>query len=117
MSLLRGAARAATTIDQTPDSASELVRTILSSAGWTARPPTDTGAVRGGMESLSALVSLCDEVVATNPAAGLPDIIGEIARREEAQDAPSVDGVTLASLHAAKGMGGTPCSFVGLSTP
>ena len=114
VSLLRGAARAATTIDQTPDSASALVRTILSSAGWTARPPTDTGAVREAWESLSALVSLCDEVVATNPAAGLPDIIGEIARREEAQDAPSVDGVTLASLHAAKGMEWDAVFLVGL---
>ena len=49
-------------------------------------------------------MSLCDEVIGANPQAGLPEIISEIARREEAQDAPSVDGVTLASLHAAKGM-------------
>lgn len=114
VSLLRGAARGATTIGQTPDNPGELVRTILASAGWTAQPPTDTGAVRESWESLAALVSLCDEVIATDPSAGLPEIIGEIARREEAQDAPSVDGVTLASLHAAKGMEWDAVFLVGL---
>ena len=46
VSLLRGAARGASTIGQVPEDAGSLVRTILSSAGWTAQPPTDTGAVR-----------------------------------------------------------------------
>lgn len=114
VSLLRGAARGATTVGQAPDDPVGLVRAILSSAGWSSTPPTDTGAVREAWESLSALVSLCDEVVAANPAAGLADITGEIARREEAQDAPSVDGVTLASLHAAKGMEWDAVFLVGL---
>lgn len=114
VSLLRGAARGASTIGQVPEDAGSLVRTILSSAGWTAQPPTDTGAVRESWESLSALVSLCDEVIGANPQAGLPEIISEIARREEAQDAPSVDGVTLASLHAAKGMEWDAVFLVGL---
>lgn len=114
VSLLRGAARGATVVGQAPDEPRSLVRAILSSAGWNEFPPTDTGAVREAWESLSALVSLCDDVIAADPAAGLPEIIAEIARREEAQDAPSVDGVTLASLHAAKGMEWDAVFLVGL---
>ncbi len=114
VNLLRGAARGAVDIGQEPEDPAALVRTILASAGWTPAPPTDTGAVREAWESLSALVSLCDEVVAANADAGLPEIISEIARRQEAQDAPSVDGVTLASLHAAKGMEWDAVFLVGL---
>ena len=49
-----------------------LVRTILSSAGWTAQPPTDTGAVRESCESryIGAFRELCDEVIGANPQAG-----------------------------------------------
>ena len=104
VSLLRGAARGAADIGQAPDDPITLVRAILSAAGWSEKPPTGTGAVREAWESLAALVGLCDEVVAADSSAGLNEIIREIARREEVQDAPSVDGVTLASLHAAKGM-------------
>ncbi|NQU37245.1 MAG: ATP-dependent DNA helicase UvrD2, partial [Actinobacteria bacterium] len=114
VSLLRGAARASVAADQQPDNPRTLVRTLLGSVGWTATPPSDTGAVREAWESLSALVSLCDEVVAAHGDAGIREIVAEIARREEAQDAPSVDGVTLASLHAAKGMEWDAVFLVGL---
>jgi len=114
VSLLRGAARASVAADQRPDDPRTLVRTLLGSVGWTATPPSDTGAVREAWESLSALVSLCDEVVASRDGAGIKEIVAEIARREEAQDAPSVDGVTLASLHAAKGMEWDAVFLVGL---
>ena len=114
VSLLRGAARGAADIGQAPDDPITLVRAILSAAGWSEKPPTGTGAVREAWESLAALVGLCDEVVAADSSAGLNEIIREIARREEVQDAPSVDGVTLASLHAAKGMEWDAVFLVGL---
>jgi DNA helicase-2/ATP-dependent DNA helicase PcrA len=114
VSLLRGAARASVAADQQPEDPRALVRTLLGSVGWTATPPSDTGAVREAWESLSALVSLCDEVVGSRADAGIGDIVAEIARREDAQDAPSVDGVTLASLHAAKGMEWDAVFLVGL---
>jgi DNA helicase-2/ATP-dependent DNA helicase PcrA len=44
------------------------------------------------------------EVVASNPSAGLSDVLAELESRAAAQHAPVADGVTLASLHAAKGM-------------
>ncbi|MGB3676857.1 MAG: ATP-dependent DNA helicase UvrD2 [Candidatus Nanopelagicales bacterium] len=114
VSLLRGAARGAADIGQAPDDPITLFRAILSAAGWSEKPPTGTGAVREAWESLAALVGLCDEVVAADSSAGLNEIIREIARREEVQDAPSVDGVTLASLHAAKGMEWDAVFLVGL---
>ena len=114
VSLLRGAARGAADIGQAPDDPITLVRAILSAAGWSEKPPTGTGAVREAWESLAALVGLCDEVVAADSSAGLNEIIRENARREEVQDAPSVDGVTLASLHAAKGMEWDAVFLVGL---
>ncbi len=114
VSLLRGAARASVAADQQPEDPRSLIRALLGSVGWTASPPSDTGAVREAWESLSALVSLCDEVVASNPGGGIKEIVSEIARREEAQDAPSVDGITLASLHAAKGMEWDAVFLVGL---
>ena len=115
VSLLRGALRAASAIDMAdPADVRRVVRAILGSSGWTERSPSDTGAVRDSWESMAALVALADEVCARNPAASLRDVIDEIARREEAQDAPSIDGVTLASLHAAKGMEWEAVFLVGL---
>jgi len=115
VSLLRGATKAAAGAGPAEaESASESVRSILGSAGWTANPPAQTGAVRESWESLSALVALADEMVGQDSNASLIDLVNEIARREGAQDAPSVDGVTLASLHSAKGMEWDAVFLVGL---
>ncbi|MEI6623089.1 MAG: ATP-dependent helicase, partial [Actinomycetes bacterium] len=104
VSLLRGAARAGEGTGSAPEDVRSVVHAILGSAGWSSAPPADTGAVREAWESLAALAALADEVLSRSSGAGLRDVVDEIARRQQAQDAPSVDGVTLASLHAAKGM-------------
>lgn len=114
VTLLRGATRGAEAIGSQPDDVQQVVRAVLSSAGWTNKPPSETGALREAWESLSALVTLCDEIVESQPGATLADVAAEIARRQEAQDAPSVNGVTLASLHAAKGMEWDAVFLVGL---
>lgn len=80
------------------------VRGLLADVGWSPQPPTGTGAVREAWESLAALLALVDELLAVDPDAGLTELVAEIDRRAEAQDAPAGDGVTLASLHAAKGL-------------
>ncbi|NIZ91477.1 ATP-dependent DNA helicase UvrD2 [Kineococcus rubinsiae] len=98
--LLRGAARSALP-------GAELggeVRAVLSSAGWTEKSPTAAGQVRERWESLQALVVLADELADKRPDAGLPELVAELEERASAQHAPTVDGVTLASLHAAKGL-------------
>ncbi|HEY3437453.1 MAG TPA: UvrD-helicase domain-containing protein [Actinotalea sp.] len=124
--LLRGAARS---MAQVP--ISEAVRDVLSSTGWTDEPPAARGAVRERWDSLQALVTLADEMAVRPPVAGAPvddgpagasgsvptlvDLVAELDERASAQHAPAVDGVTLASLHAAKGLEWDAVFLVGLS--
>ena len=98
--LMRGAARS----DDGAIPLPELVREVVSASGWTPEPPASTGAVRERWESVAALVALAEELVAVVPEARLPDLVRDLDERAAAQHAPTVAGVTLASLHAAKGL-------------
>jgi DNA helicase-2/ATP-dependent DNA helicase PcrA len=109
--LLRGAARG----DDGSAGLGEAVRDVLATSGWTPQPPPGTGAVRERWESLQALAGLADEVAATRPGARLTDLVAELDERAAAQHAPTVEGVTLASLHAAKGLEWDAVFPVGLS--
>ena len=134
--LLRGAARSLADMPMTM-----AVRDVLASAGWSENPPAARGAVREKWDSLQALVALADDL-ATRPAAGaeaadgvqdgsrtdradegppagggatLVDLVAELDDRASAQHAPAVEGVTLASLHAAKGLEWDAVFLAGLS--
>ncbi|WP_402372188.1 ATP-dependent DNA helicase UvrD2 [Isoptericola rhizosphaerae] len=101
--LLRGAARSSDPEQPMP----EQVRDVLLSAGWAEKPPAARGATRERWEAMQALVGLADDVAAAAPEdapATLQGLVDELAERASAQHAPTVDGVTLASLHAAKGL-------------
>jgi DNA helicase-2/ATP-dependent DNA helicase PcrA len=98
--LLRGAARSA----DAAQSLGQVTRDALSSAGWSAEAPAGTGAVRERWESLQALAALADEIEQTRSEATLAELVTELDERAAAQHAPTVEGVTLASLHAAKGL-------------
>jgi DNA helicase-2/ATP-dependent DNA helicase PcrA len=80
------------------------VRAVLSGEGWTTEPPAGSGAVRERWESLAALVNLAHDFAAARPDATLSDFVAELDERAGAQHAPTVQGVTLASLHSAKGL-------------
>jgi len=80
------------------------VRAVLVADGWRPEPPGGVGAGRETWESLAALVAMADDLVSRNPEAGAADFCTELERRAADQDAPSGAGVTLASLHAAKGL-------------
>ncbi|KLU09729.1 ATP-dependent DNA helicase [Kocuria sp. SM24M-10] len=112
---LRTAARAA----EASDEPTRLVRDILSSLGYSDRAPRSTGAVRERWESLAALVSLADRMAEEAAARGeqllLPDLAAELERRTAQQDAPVMNGVTLASLHSAKGLEWDAVFLAGLS--
>ncbi|MDR5710839.1 ATP-dependent DNA helicase UvrD2 [Nesterenkonia flava] len=86
------------------ESVGEGVRAVLSSHGWSAQAPTTTGAVRERWESLAALVALADQLAAEREGFTLRDFVAELQERSAAQHAPTVEGVTLASLHSAKGL-------------
>ena len=98
--LIRGAARA----DDGSVPLPEAVRDVVLGAGWTRQAPTSGGASRERWESLEALVALADTLAALDPTARLPHLVAELEERAAAQHAPPVQGVTLASLHAAKGL-------------
>lgn len=81
----------------------EEVRAVLSTAGWTPTAPRTAGAVRERWESLAALATLADELAETL-GDSLSAFVVELDSRAELQHAPVADGVTLASIHAAKGL-------------
>jgi DNA helicase-2/ATP-dependent DNA helicase PcrA len=109
--LLRGAARADTGEQPLP----ETVRAVLASIGWHPDDPPPGGAARERWESLAALVSVADDVLAADAAARLPQLVAELDQRASAQHAPTVQGVTLASLHSAKGLEWDAVFLVGLT--
>ncbi|MGI5378062.1 ATP-dependent DNA helicase UvrD2 [Streptomyces sp. CA-251387] len=103
---LRGAARFGgndSLLDDAVDLPSQ-VRAVLSGEGWTTEPPAGSGAARERWESLAALVNLAQDFAAAKPGATLADLVAELDERANAQHAPTVQGVTLASLHSAKGL-------------
>jgi len=106
--LLRGAARAegADTDAEALDGSSlgAAVRHVLASAGLTNEPPVARGAARDKWESLAALAGLADDLAAARPEASLADFAAELAQRADTQHAPVASAVTLATMHAAKGL-------------
>ena len=78
-------------------------RTVLAREGWSEEPPAPRGAVRERWDALNALVALADEMAQTR-GADLDAFHTELRERADAQNAPTVEGVTLSSLHAAKGL-------------
>ncbi|GAB3160869.1 ATP-dependent DNA helicase UvrD2 [Myceligenerans halotolerans] len=112
--LLRGAARSADPERTMPDQ----VRDVLAAAGWATEPPAARGAARERWDSMQALVALADDLAAAADAdapATIATLVDELTERAKAQHAPTVEGVTLASLHAAKGLEWDAVFLAGMS--
>jgi DNA helicase-2/ATP-dependent DNA helicase PcrA len=99
--LMRGAARGQTT---GPDPLPEAVRHILTSMGFTPLAPGSGAEARERWESLAAIAQLADDMHAERQEVSLGDFATELTQRAELGHAPVVDGVTITTMHAAKGL-------------
>ena len=101
-------------VDHPHDSLPDLVRALLEPLGLTDEPPAGTQA-RERWEALTALTDLVDDEVAQRPSLDLPTLLAELRQRADSRHPPVVQGVTLASLHAAKGLEWDAVFLVGLA--
>ncbi|MCZ2816495.1 ATP-dependent DNA helicase UvrD2 [Modestobacter sp. VKM Ac-2984] len=108
--LLRGAAAGG----NDPGALVPAVRDVLASTGWVEHRPPPGGTARDRWQSLAALVDLAVDLVAEQPTLDLAGFVAHLAERANAQHAPTVQGVTLASMHAAKGLEWDAVFVVGL---
>lgn len=90
------------------------VRDILSSVGWKSVAPEGRAQLES-WESLNTLVELADDAMVAKPDATLVDFVQLIDKRSEMEFAPSANAVTLASIHAAKGLEWEAVFIAGLS--
>ena len=79
----------------------ETVRMILRERGLTDEPPAAGGALRDAWEARAAILRLAQEAPAGMTLRAFAD---ELVARAKAQDEPALRTVTLATLHAAKGL-------------
>jgi len=79
----------------------DTVRDILRSRGLTDDPPEAGGALRDAWEARAALLRLAQEAPAGTTLRAFAD---ELTARAKAHDEPAMRTVTLATLHAAKGL-------------
>jgi DNA helicase-2/ATP-dependent DNA helicase PcrA len=88
------------------------VRDVLRSLGLTDEPPPAGGALRDAWEARSALLALADE---EGPDATLRSFTDRLMARAKDQHEPSLATVTLATLHAAKGLEWDHVHLVGMA--
>lgn len=86
------------------------VREALVEVGWSEEAPGTRGAIRERWDSLQAIVGLADDWEGD-----LRGFVDELSERADAQHAPAIDGVTVTTLHAAKGLEWDAVFIAGLS--
>ncbi|QNG19384.1 ATP-dependent DNA helicase UvrD2 [Rhodococcus triatomae] len=91
-----------------------LVRAVLAPLGLTDSEPAGAQA-RERWASLTALIALTEELLVSTPELTLDGLLRELSTRAESRHPPVVQGVTLASLHAAKGLEWDAVFLVGLT--
>ena len=104
------ALRAATRTSHEGESLPETVTEALEAVGWRPTGAPGGGQAREKWEAVAALVRLAED----HHLMTLQEFVEELARRASVQHVPTVDGVTLASLHAAKGLEWDAVFVVGL---
>lgn len=111
--LVRTAQRDDLPVDAVGPQLHRLVRAALAPLGLTPTEPEGAQA-RERWQSLNALVELIEELGKATPDLDLIEALKELRRRADAKNPPNMQGVTLASLHAAKGLEWDAVFLVGL---
>ncbi|WP_296148097.1 ATP-dependent DNA helicase UvrD2 [uncultured Corynebacterium sp.] len=86
-----------------PDDPVVVAKAAFAPLGLSATEP-EGARQRERWQTLNALVELIGDIVSTSEATSLPGVLASLRQRAESKQPPAVDGVTLASLHAAKGL-------------
>ncbi len=100
VTLLRAAVRTDERAEGEGSSLVDLLRAALAGMGWSPEAPATRGQTRDRWESLQALMTMADEAGNASPS----EFVADLDRRAAEQHAPAAGGVTLATLHAAKGL-------------
>jgi DNA helicase-2/ATP-dependent DNA helicase PcrA len=103
--LLRGAARSIV-----GEPITKTVTDTIRSLGWNPEPPEGQGAVRAQWEALQAILGLAEDAPAGTT---LQQFSADLVDREATHHEPSVDQVTLATLHSSKGLEWPHVTIVG----
>jgi DNA helicase-2/ATP-dependent DNA helicase PcrA len=77
---------------------------VLTGLGLNDLPPPGGGAARERWESLTALLGLAEDLSLARPDITLAGFAAELAERMAAEHPPVAPGITLSTLHAAKGL-------------
>ncbi|WP_165242986.1 ATP-dependent DNA helicase UvrD2 [Corynebacterium lizhenjunii] len=96
-----------------PEDPVAIARAAFVPLGLSSEEP-DGAQARERWQSLKALLGLVEQIVADIPGIDLPGVCAELALRQANKQPPTVDGVTLASMHAAKGLEWDAVFLVGL---
>ena len=86
-----------------PDDPVVVAKAAFAPLGLSATEP-EGARQRERWQTLNALVELIGDIVSTGEATSMPGVLASLRQRAESKQPPAVDGVTLASLHAAKGL-------------
>ena len=86
---------------------------VLGALGWTPEPPAGQGRVRERWESWQALHDLVSDLSAQG-AALLGQAVAALEQRAADQQVPVADGVTLSTLHSAKGLEWDVVALIGV---
>lgn len=92
----------------------DITRQVLAGLGLSAAEPQGAQA-RERWQALNAFADLVDSIVAKRPGIDMVGVLNDLRQRADNKQAPQMEGVTLATLHAAKGLEWDAVFLVGLT--